>query len=464
MSVVFYNRQLADNTRQDFGSFEVTAGTSIRQLSDTHCFKRNDNHSCEKVNDNIDSYDVKEEGLVVSLFEKPDFVEPPLDKTIAKGPKDLTNSKAHNKISSLRVLKDCDNKRWAWDPDCEVIDPNKVVSTCSDTNTKCYRNRMEVCNQQDLASGTPCLKFCLANQNLCPDALDKYCEKKFNPLESMANDPDCGPRLESIRNKACKRVGGLESQTCRDFCKSNIHTLSCMDSIKSYCVGEKIATDSFCNAVLANKVTWGKHDNEMIRFCQGPGKGMAICNCVNPVKMSNDFEKVHSSIRDTLLKRPECYYKSCVDSTAYRTDPMLIACNTEFLCDNVYPQNIPAVATNHIKMSTSCLDDVPENEKTDASGTKMDPLEKLMRIKNMQIASSSAPPSSSNTESNTDTQKAGNGANAQTSDDDEEEDNSGMMAAIMGSVGLIVCLILCCMCVALGFVFIIMMKSSGSNL
>jgi hypothetical protein len=269
-----------------------------------------------------------------------------------------------NNISSGQLKKDCSNNNLVWDNDCfNPINKDKYLGNN-------YTNRANYCNNKNINLGinTNCYNFCKTDISKCNISAANYCNNlsfdKINtdPLcSNKKNDyigynctinytlfdkPECktyctqNPKLcQNVANDFCSienmtkntNVNDLTANACKNYCKTNVEL--CKNIISKHCTGTNI-NNAFCTEVLKNKSMYGNVDTEMTKYCNSEGKGKTLCTCFDNQQINNIFKDIPDQIVKNYLKdNPECYYKSCNQSTtAYKRTSDISSCKKINLC------------------------------------------------------------------------------------------------------------------------------------
>lgn len=121
-----------------------------------------------------------------------------------------------NRIFSYKVLKDCNNSKWMWDPDCNVPNSNdNFINPCVDsTNNKCFQNKVLLAQSADLNKDINMLNWCQTHTKECEAPLKRHCKTIDN-----VNTDYC--------KKWCNDNSGECDNTFTDFCKIHKDDLSC---------------------------------------------------------------------------------------------------------------------------------------------------------------------------------------------------------------------------------------------
>lgn len=265
-----------------------------------------------------------------------------------------------NNISSGLLKKDCNNNNLVWDNECfNPINKDKYLGNN-------YTNRVKYCNNDNINLGidTNCYDFCKTDISKCNISVANYCNNlSFDKINSdpvcskkkndyigyncttnytLFDSPECktycnqNPKLcQNVANDYCNIENMIKNNSvqnaCGSYCKSNIGL--CKNIINKHCTDTNI-NNAFCTEVLKNKNMYGNHDIEMTKYCNSIGKGKPLCTCFDTEQINNTFKDIPDKVIQNYLKdNPECYYKSCNQSTtAYKRTSDISSCKKINLC------------------------------------------------------------------------------------------------------------------------------------
>jgi hypothetical protein len=165
---------------------------------------------CNSFGGQANSYKI-DDGIVYRAYSKKMYNGETIDLT---GSSKYMPDGWSNKIFSYKVLKDCNNSKWMWDPDCNnEVDKklnwknDNIINPCKDTpQNKCFQNKFVLAQSANLNKDTNLLKWCKTHQTECEVSLKNYCKTP----ENISNE---------FCQEWCKKMPGECDTVMEDFCK-----------------------------------------------------------------------------------------------------------------------------------------------------------------------------------------------------------------------------------------------------
>jgi hypothetical protein len=220
---------------------------------------------------------------------------------------------------------------------------------------------------------------------MCKDIKTKIINDKCKTESNIFNNPLCKDYCKNkpadciqVANEYCSN--NMDKEECNIYCKKN--PKNCIPSIKKHCVNDNII-NPFCLSILSTPELAGQHDEEMEKYCNNsPNKTNSICNCKNNEVIKDNFKTIiDESVKNVLIKRPDCYYRPCaILQDVYKLEeklcPNITVCKSDL--SKMHANNIcqGLQVNNCIKIDKNCnnsnIDDSKSNSDLDEYDIDLD--------------------------------------------------------------------------------------------
>ncbi len=291
----------------------------------------------------IDRLEIKE-GYVVKVFKGREDANNTSFR-FYHATQDNLESEWHQQIGGAYVLKDCKNDRFIWDEDCENKNATKAYNVCA-KGSECEMKRYKICNNESILTSTDaelkrkCIAQCKKDLSKCMDAILPYCKK--NPADTLCTAESAV--TEVLNNQCVTNAASLSTSTCQDFClKSEENMQACRGVIQQYCTLDKFPSDVFCKKAVIRKEMWGDLNTVMDEFCKTTaGLNSGLCECYRTKEIVTTASGItDASLRDLVIKRPECFYNRCAKSTTtYKRTSDIDVCPAFPICSGDIPSGL----------------------------------------------------------------------------------------------------------------------------
>jgi hypothetical protein len=336
-----------------------------------------------------------------------------------------------NTYTDRTLKKMCDHEIHRWDIDCNKINPDpEITKENCNINSKCWEAQKSECKDANLAN-TRCKDWCIQNSGECFDSTIKnFCEKididtmkvkekicKNNPeiTKNIINEKCsinnnvfpktecqdyCTNDPENCRVSVQKYCNNNFDNYCKKFCENNIEI--CSAAIRNYCNSYNIKNDKWCADILTNKEFSDTHKNVMNEYCNNEGAQRnlknintsnlssfdilenPICACLDNNLISHKFSEIKDQeIKNQFTLRPECFYKNCIDSKAFK--PLTNQeCNIKICRINL---GNAIISNSNVQFRNDCGDgnEDKDKDKDKNKDVKKDDSTLLDKIKNIKF-------------------------------------------------------------------------------
>jgi hypothetical protein len=147
-----------------------------------------------------------------------------------------------NSISSLKVQKDCNDKKWIWDQDCKDNKKN-TINAGSD---QMQANIKSFCNEsEENAFSTNCVTWCEGNPDAC------VLKKRYDKCDTYGISGDCTDDAITKLEGKCVSMGFIDNTTKTSLGGATC-TISGVDSYLKKCKTDFNLSESECTVANYN--------------------------------------------------------------------------------------------------------------------------------------------------------------------------------------------------------------------